>query len=111
MAENFTQIVDLTNVVKLKDIVAYQEHSVVSREIIRKASGTMTVFAFDKDEGLSEHTAPFDAVVYLLEGESEIRIDGKPYSVKEGEMIIMPANKPHALKAVTRYKMLLVMIR
>ena len=104
MAENFTQIVDVTNVLKLKDMAAYQEHSVVSREIIRKPSGTMTVFAFDKGEGLSEHTAPFDAAVYLLEGEAEIRIDGKPYSVKEGEMIIMPANKPHALKAATRYR-------
>ncbi len=111
MAENFTQIGDVTNVMKLKDVAAYQEHSVVSREIIRKPSGTMTVFAFDEGEGLSEHTAPFDAAVYLLEGEAEIRIDGKPYSVKEGEMIIMPANKPHALKAVSRYKMLLVMIK
>ena len=111
MAENFTQIIDITQVLKLKDIAAYQEHSVVSREVIKKPSGTMTVFAFDKDEGLSEHTAPFDAAVYLLEGEAEIRIDGKPYSVKEGEMIIMPANKPHALKAITRYKMLLVMIK
>ena len=82
MAENFTQLVDLTNVLKLRDIVAYQEHSVVSREIIRKPSGTMTVFAFDKEEGLSEHTAPFDAAVYLLEGEAEIRIDGKQYLVK-----------------------------
>lgn len=111
MAENFTQIIDITQVLKLKDIAVYQEHSVVSREVIKKPSGTMTVFAFDKDEGLSEHTAPFDAAVYLLEGEAEIRIDGKPYSVKEGEMIIMPANKPHALKAITRYKMLLVMIK
>jgi quercetin dioxygenase-like cupin family protein len=111
MTENFTQIVDVANVLKLKDITAYQEHSVVSREIIGKPSGTMTVFAFDKGEGLSEHTAPFDAAVYMLEGEAEIRIDGKPYSVKEGEMIIMPANKPHALKAITRYKMLLVMIK
>jgi len=111
MAENFTQIVDTANVLKLREITAYQEHSVVSREIIRKPSGTMTVFAFDKGEGLSEHTAPFDAAVYLLEGEAEIRIDGKPYPVKEGEMIIMPANKPHALKAITRYKMLLVMIK
>ena len=109
MAENFTS--EVTQALKLKDVATYQEHSVVSREIIRKPSGTMTVFAFDKDEGLSEHTAPFDAAVYLLEGEAEIRIDGKPYSVKEGEMIIMPANKPHALKAVTRYKMLLVMIK
>jgi quercetin dioxygenase-like cupin family protein len=111
MAENFTKIEDMTKVLKLKDIAAYQEHSVVSRELIRKSSGTMTVFAFDKGEGLSEHTAPFDATVYLLEGEAEIRIDGKPYSVKGGEMIIMPANKPHALKAITRYKMLLVMIK
>jgi quercetin dioxygenase-like cupin family protein len=109
MAENL--ISDEPQVLKLKDIATYQEHSVVSREIIKKPSGTMTVFAFDKGEGLSEHTAPFDAAVYLLEGEAEIRIDGKPYSVKEGEMIIMPANKPYALKAVTRYKMLLVMIK
>lgn len=111
MTENLAQLVDTTKAFKLKDMAAYQEHSVVSREVIRKPSGTMTVFAFDKDEGLSEHTAPFDAAVYLLEGEAEIRIDGKPYPVKEGEMIIMPANKPHALKAVTPYKMLLVMIR
>lgn len=109
MSENFTS--DEPLVLKLKDLATYQEHSVVSREIIRKPSGTMTVFAFDKGDGLSEHTASFDAAVYLLEGEAEIRIDGKPYSVKEGEMIIMPANKPHALKAVTRYKMLLVMIK
>lgn len=99
------------HVLKLKDLAAYQDHSVVSREIIGKPSGTMTVFAFDEGEGLSEHTAPFDAAVCILEGEAEIRIDGKPHSVKEGEMIIMPANKPHALKAITRYKMLLVLIR
>lgn len=111
MAENLTQTGNLTAVLKLKDMAAYQEHSVVSREIIRKPAGTMSVFAFDQGEGLSEHTAPFDAVVYLLEGEAEVTIDQKPYSVKEGEMIIMPANKPHALKAVTPYKMLLVMIK
>lgn len=111
MAENLTQTGNLTAVLKLKDMAAYQEHSVVSREIIRKPAGTMSVFAFDQGEGLSEHTAPFDAVVYLLEGEAEMTIDQKPHSVKEGEMIIMPANKPHALKAVTPYKMLLVMIK
>ena len=83
----------------------------MSREIVRKPAGTMTVFAFDEGEGLSEHTAPFDAAVYIIEGEARITIDGKPHSVRGGEMIIMPANKPHALKAVTRYKMLLVMIR
>jgi quercetin dioxygenase-like cupin family protein len=111
MAENLTQTGNLAAVLKLKDMAAYQEHSVVSREIIRKPAGTMTVFAFDQGEGLSEHTAPFDAVVYLLEGEAEITIDKKPHAVKEGEMIIMPANKPHALKAITPYKMLLVMIK
>ena len=111
MTEDFVTIGNDTRAFKLKDLAAWQEHSVVSREIIRKPSGTMTVFAFDEGEGLSEHTAPFDAAVYLLEGEAEITIDGKPHSVKEGEMIIMPANKTHALKAVTRYKMLLVMIK
>jgi len=111
MTEDFTRIGDLTLAFQLKDMASYQEHSVVSREIIRKPAGTITVFAFDQGEGLSEHTAPFDAVVYILEGEAEIRIDGKPHIVKAGEMIIMPASKPHALKALTRYKMLLVMIK
>ncbi len=111
MAENITQIGDMTHTFYLKDMTSYQEHSVVSREIIRKLAGTVTVFAFDQGEGLSEHTAPFDAVVHLLEGEAEITIDKKNYSMKEGEMIIMPANKTHALKAVTKFKMLLVMIK
>lgn len=111
MAENITQIGDMTHTFYLKDMASYQEHSVVSREIIRKPAGTVTVFAFDQGEGLSEHTAPFDAVVHLLEGEAEITIDKKNYSVKEGEMIIMPANKTHALKAVTKFKMLLIMIK
>ena len=111
MPEKLTQIGDLTSVLVLKEMAAWQEHSVVSREIIRKPSGTITVFAFDKDEGLSEHTAPFDAVVHILEGEAEIRIDGKPYLVKAGEMIIMPAAKPHALHAVEKFKMLLIMIK
>jgi len=111
MTESFTQTGDLTDVVILKDMAAYQDHSVVSREIINKPAGTMTIFAFDQGEGLSEHTAPFDAVVYLLEGEAEITIDKRAHSVKEGEMIIMPANKPHSLKATTKYKMLLVMIK
>ncbi len=111
MSENFIALGSETRSFNLKDLAVYQEHSVVSREIIRKPSGTMTIFAFDEGEGLSEHTAPFDAAVYLLEGEAKITVDGKPHTVKEGEMIIMPANKPHALKAVTRYKMLLVMIK
>ena len=111
MTENFIATGNTTSAFQLKDVTQYQEHSVVSREIIRKPSGTMTVFAFDEGEGLSEHTAPFDAAVYLLEGEARITIDGEPHSVKAGEMIIMPAGKPHALKAVSRYKMLLVMIK
>jgi quercetin dioxygenase-like cupin family protein len=111
MAENMTQISDLPKAFSLRDMAAFQDHSVVRREIVRKPAGTITVFAFDQGEGLSEHTAPFDAVVYLLEGEAQISIDRKPHLVKEGEMIIMPANKPHALKAVTKFKMLLVMIK
>lgn len=96
---------------KLADLISYQKGTVVSREIINKKTGTVTVFAFDKDEGLSEHTAPFDALVYVLDGEAKISIFGKPHLVKKDEIIIMPANKPHALKAVKRFKMVLIMIR
>ena len=96
---------------KLKDMVAYQVDSIVSKEIIKKQTGTVTIFAFDQGQGLSEHTAPFDALVHIMDGEAEISISGEPHRLKEGEMIIMPANKPHALKAVTAYKMLLVMIK
>ena len=96
---------------KLVDLIDYQEGSVVSKMIIQKEIGNVTLFAFDKDQGLSEHAAPFDALVHVLEGEAEITISGKPNTVKEGQIIIMPANDPHALKAVTKYKMLLTMIR
>jgi quercetin dioxygenase-like cupin family protein len=92
-------------------LVDYQPGSVVSREIIKKANGKVTLFAFDVDEGLSEHTSPFDALVQVLEGEAEISISGAPHKVRAGESILMPANQPHALKACTRFKMLLVMIR
>jgi len=95
----------------LKDLVAYQDGSVVSKEIIKKETGTVTIFAFDQDQGLSEHTAPFDAMVYVLDGEVEITISGELHLLKEGEMIIMPGGKPHALKAVKRFKMMLTMIR
>jgi quercetin dioxygenase-like cupin family protein len=95
----------------MKNLVNYQEGSVVSREIISKPTGTVTAFAFAEGQGLSEHTAPFDALVQVLDGEVEIRISGAPYNLKEGEMIIMPAGEPHALKAVKRFKMLLVMIK
>jgi len=84
---------------------------VVSREIINKNTGTVTLFAFDKGQGLSEHTAPFDALVHLLDGEADITISGKTLRLKEGEMVIMPANQPHALKAAARFKMILTMIR
>lgn len=101
----------LAQVLDMKGLAAYQDHSIVSREVIKKASGTVSVFAFDQAEGLSEHTAPFDALVHVLEGTAEVAIDGKPHTVGAGEMIIMPANRPHALRAVSRFKMLLVMVR
>ena len=97
--------------VRLADLVDYQVNAVVSREIINKNTGTVTLFAFDKGQGLSEHTAPFDALVHLLDGEADITISGKTLRLKEGEMVIMPANQPHALKAVIRFKMILTMIR
>ena len=96
---------------KARDLVAYDKGAVVSRTIINKKTGTVTIFSFDKGQGLSEHTAPFDAMVELLDGEAEITIAGKPQKVKAGEFIILPANKPHALKAVKKFKMALVMIR
>jgi quercetin dioxygenase-like cupin family protein len=95
----------------LEGMVAYQDGSIVSREIIKKPTGTVTIFAFDRDQGLSEHTAPFDALVYIVEGEVEIAIAGEPHRLKTGDTIVMPGGKPHALKALTRFKMLLVMIR
>jgi quercetin dioxygenase-like cupin family protein len=98
-------------VLKVSDLLEYQEGSVVSREIIRKETGTVTIFAFDKGEGLSEHTAPFDAMVQVVDGKAEIIISGKSNLVSAGEMIIMPANDPHALNAVERFKMVLTMIR
>jgi len=101
----------LAQAVKLTDLVDYQVGSVVSRTIIDKKTGTLTLFAFGKGQGLSEHTAPFDALVYLLDGETEITISGKTLYLKEGEMVIMPANEPHALKAIKNFKMILVMIR
>ena len=95
----------------LADMVDYQKDAVVSKTIIEKKTGTVTLFSFDQGQGLSEHTAPFDALVQVLDGEVEIRISGKPFHLKQGEMIIMPANEPHALKAVRHFKMLLTMIR
>lgn len=96
---------------ELSGLVSYQDGAVVSKEVIRKKEGTITVFAFDDGQGLSEHTAPFDAFVYVMDGKVEIMIEGRPSILSAGEMIIMPANKPHALKAIERFKMMLVMIK
>ena len=102
---------DLAKVSNLEGMLDYQEGSVVSRTLINKDVGTVTLFSFDKDEGLSEHTAPFDALVYVFDGEAEISISKQINIVKKGEMIIMPAHEPHALKALKRFKMMLVMIK
>jgi quercetin dioxygenase-like cupin family protein len=96
---------------KLDSLVNYQDGSVVSRTLIDKKAGTLTLFSFWKGQSLSEHTAPFDALIYLVDGEADITIAGQKHQVKQGEMIIMPAGKPHALYAVNNFKMLLVMIR
>jgi len=95
----------------MADLVNYQDGSIVSMEVISGKTGTVTLFAFDQGQGLSEHTAPFDALVYLVDGEAEITIAGKALRLKEGEMVIMPANQPHALKALRKFKMALIMIR
>ncbi len=105
----------MTNIIgearKLIDLVNYQDSSIVSKEIIKNEKGTVTLFAFDKGQGLSEHTAPFDALVYNFDGKAEVIIAGKTHLLATGEIIMMPANKPHALKAIERFKMLLVMVR
>ena len=101
----------LGKTLKVENLIDYQENSVVSREIVRKETGTVTIFAFDKGEGLSEHTAPFDAMVQVVDGKAEIIISNVSNIVKKGEMIIMPANDPHALKAIEKFKMILTMIR
>ena len=95
----------------LSELITYQEGSVVSRTLIDKTAGTVTLFAFDAGQGLSEHTAPYDAMVYILDGEAQVTIAGILLSLKAGDATIMPANKPHALTAKNRFKMLLVMIK
>ena len=100
-----------SEVLHLTELAAYNEGSVVSRQITKAEAGNVTLFAFDQDQELSEHTAPFDALVHVLDGEAEIRISGKPFHLKSGDAIIMPANEPHAVRALTRFKMLLTMIR
>ena len=96
---------------KAAGLVNYQDGSIVSREIVKQPTGNVTIFAFDEGQGLSEHTAPFDALVQVLEGEAEISIAGRSHHLQGGELILMPAGQPHALKALKRFKMILTMIR
>lgn len=103
--------INAAEVHKLADLVDYQVGSVVSRAVLSRETGTITVFAFDEGEGLSEHQAPFDALVYILDGQAEISIAGQAYRVSRGEFIILPAGEVHALKALMRFKMALIMIR
>lgn len=95
----------------VKDLLAYQEGAVVSRTLVDKKAGTVTIFSFDEGQGLSEHTAPYDALVHVLDGEVEISIAGQPFHLKEGEMIVLPAGKPHAVRAISPFKMMLTMVR
>ena len=101
----------IAEVTRLIDLVSYQVGAVVSRTLVNRPTGTVTLFAFDEGQGLSEHTAPFDALAHLLEGEAEIVVSGKSLPTKAGEAVLMPAHQPHSLKALTRFKMLLTMIR
>lgn len=100
-----------SEVQSLNKLVQYQDGTIVSKTIIDKKSGSVTFFAFDKDQALSEHTAPFDALLQVMDGKVEVVISGKSYLLNEGEMIIMPADEPHAVKAIDRFKMMLVMIK
>jgi quercetin dioxygenase-like cupin family protein len=101
----------LGKVLNLKDLVQYQNGTIASRMIVNRKSGSITLFSFDENEGLSEHTAPFDAVATILDGECEVWVGGTTYRMKKGETIIFPANVPHALSAITKFKIMLIMIR
>jgi len=101
----------MVEIYNLNDMLDYQKGSVVSRTLIDKNEGTITLFSFDKDQGLSEHTAPFDALVNVIDGKVKITISKKDYILNKGQLIIMPANEPHALKALERFKMMLIMIK
>ncbi len=103
--------VEKAQAMNMNSLAEYQEGSIVSRTLIDKKAGTVTFFAFDEGQGLSEHVASFDALISVLDGEAEVAISEKNYRIKEGEMIILPANKPHALKAIKKFKMMLVMIK
>lgn len=100
-----------SEILHLAELVSYQDGSVVSRQITKANAGNITLFAFDQDQELSEHTAPFDAMAHILDGSAEVKISGKAFQLGSGDAIIMPANEPHALKALSPFKMLLTMIR
>ena len=102
---------DLTRVVHQAEIVQYQPGSIVSRTLIKNPGGTVTAFAFDQDESLSEHTAPFDALVFIVDGEADISISIISHHVRAGQMLLLPAGQPHAIKAITKFKMILVMVK
>ena len=111
MSEQDQNIVRAAEVKQLVDLLQYQDGSIVSRVLLKNKGGTVTLFAFDKGEGLSEHTAPFDALVVVTDGEAEVEIAGEGFKVRQGETIILPANQPHAVKATSKFKMILIMIR
>ena len=111
MSKNLSSKSLVAKTSSLEGLIDYQEGSVVSRTLIDKKTGTVTLFAFDENQGLSEHAAPYDALVYVLDGEVDVTISGKPLKLKKGEVTIMPANEPHALVAKTKFKMLLTMIK
>ncbi len=111
MSEQDQASVKIAEVRQLVDLLQYQDDSIVSRVLLKNNGGTVTLFAFDEGEGLSEHTAPFDALVVVLDGEADIEITGESFTVRQGESITLPANRPHAVKAAARFKMLLIMLR
>ncbi|MCL4524638.1 MAG: cupin domain-containing protein [Acidobacteria bacterium] len=111
MSEKKVSGIPAAEVMAVQELVEYQAGAVVSRQIVKREKGNVTLFAFDAGQELSEHTAPFDALVHVIDGEAEITISGKPIRAKAGEMVLMPANQPHGLKAIRRFKMVLTMIR
>jgi quercetin dioxygenase-like cupin family protein len=109
--KNTRKMLETSKSFELKELISYAKNSIVSRTIAERKTGTLTVFAFDKDQGLSEHSAPFDAIVQVIDGTGEFIIGGKPVKASSGQIVIMPAKVPHAVKAIKKFKMLLTMIR
>jgi len=110
-SDELSELLKNIQVTKLNDEISYQPGSIVSKILLKKSTGNVTLFAVDKGETISEHTTPYDAIVIVIEGNIEIKIDSRLFNLSSGEMIIMPANIPHSLKAVEKFKMILVMVR